>query len=644
VLVSASLLSGCGSGSAKPAPGMGCALNSDCAAGLTCTFGLCHAACVVNGDCPTGELCVKSDAVAGDAGSVDAATVNVCQLPKELKCVYNSNCMAPLICARDQECRNQCQMDVDCVSPQVCTTSKVCALTSQLAPGTNDVPVVTTGVGGAAGSGATGTGGTTTGTGGASATGGTTGTGGAGGASATGGTTGTGGAKGTGGAGGSTGACSPACGPGYECVSGSCQACGTAGSVCCGTAATCNSNLTCVSGMCTCGSATEACCNGTTCTAGLACVAGVCTCGGAGQSCCTGKTCTGSFICGGLSCGCEQACDGYAVQKIDGSIVVEGTPVTNTDASAFKATSFAYGGQVSCGVKADSSVWCWGSNTYGALGLGNSAVTTSTTPVQVMYMSAGSLVPLTGITKVATADSGYTACAIGAQGALWCWGYGASGQLGNGLKANYGYAVPVTDATSTAIVGASDVAVANSHACMLKTDMTVWCWGDNTYGQIGNGSVPSSSTPVLNPSQVSNLGVSATSIAVTDYEYGISCASTADTGAWCWGGNGYGGLGNGMMSGNAQIPSQVLTAASTNLTGATKVFDWFQAYKMCVLKSDASLWCWGSPSGLYAAPYIDDTSMPVTGITVVGRDCYLDANDKVWINGGTSTSYQVTCP
>jgi hypothetical protein len=83
VLVSASLLSGCGGGSAKPAPGMGCALNSDCATGLTCTFGLCHAACVVNGDCPTGELCVKSDAVAGDAGSADAATVNVCQLPKE---------------------------------------------------------------------------------------------------------------------------------------------------------------------------------------------------------------------------------------------------------------------------------------------------------------------------------------------------------------------------------------------------------------------------------------------------------------------------------------------------------------------------------------------------------------------------------
>src|SRR5580692_6020464 len=194
LLASASMLASCGSGSTKPAPGMGCALNSDCASGLICTFGLCHSACVVNGDCPTGELCVRSDSVAGDAGSADAATVNVCQLPVELKCVYNSNCMSPLVCARDEQCRNQCQKDVDCVSPQVCTDSKVCALTSQLAPGTNDLPIVTAGQGGAGGSHTTGSGGS----GGTAATG----TGGGAGAAGKAGASGAGGAAGaTGGAG-----------------------------------------------------------------------------------------------------------------------------------------------------------------------------------------------------------------------------------------------------------------------------------------------------------------------------------------------------------------------------------------------------------------------------------------------------------
>ena len=190
VLGSLGLLSGCGSGSVKPTPGMTCTLNSDCAAGLTCTFGACHTACVANGDCPTGQLCVKSsvtgDAGANDAGTTNAHAINVCQLPTEKPCVYNSNCNSPLVCARDEQCRNQCQLDVDCISPQVCTSSKVCALTSQLEPGTNDVRLVTTGqdgggadtkgAGGAAGSGTGG--GATAGAGGAAGGAGKGGTGG----------------------------------------------------------------------------------------------------------------------------------------------------------------------------------------------------------------------------------------------------------------------------------------------------------------------------------------------------------------------------------------------------------------------------------------------------------------------------------
>jgi hypothetical protein len=176
-------LSGCGSG-AKPAPGMGCALNSDCAMGLVCTFGLCHSACTVNNDCPAGQLCVRATAPVDGGTVVDGGTLNVCQLPKESTCVYNSQC-TPLVCARDEKCRNECQTSVDCVDPQVCTDSKVCALVSQLAPGTNDVPVVTTRLmdGGAGASGAAGGASASGGAGGKGASGGAgVGTGGAGGA------------------------------------------------------------------------------------------------------------------------------------------------------------------------------------------------------------------------------------------------------------------------------------------------------------------------------------------------------------------------------------------------------------------------------------------------------------------------------
>jgi hypothetical protein len=185
-LVLASALSGCGGASGKPVPGMGCSVNSECAKGLVCTFGLCHIQCLVSTDCQAGQLCVKSG-----SGAAGGAAVNVCQLPQETPCVYNSQC-TPLICARDEMCRNQCVTSADCISPQICTDSKVCALPTQLAQGTNDVPVVTTGLadGGAAGAkGAGGAGGTSSagGAGGAGGTAGASSAGGAGGKGAAGG-------------------------------------------------------------------------------------------------------------------------------------------------------------------------------------------------------------------------------------------------------------------------------------------------------------------------------------------------------------------------------------------------------------------------------------------------------------------------
>ena len=172
-------LTGCGS-SAKPSPGMGCTLNSDCASGLVCTFGLCHVQCTLNTDCPTGELCVKSGTLTSGG-----ASINVCQLQKESTCVYNSQC-TPLRLARDQMCRNECVTSADCISPQVCTDSKVCALASQLVPGTNDVRLVSDG--------------------GADAQGGAGGSGGAGGAAGSSNAGGAGGAAAAGGKGGGAGA------------------------------------------------------------------------------------------------------------------------------------------------------------------------------------------------------------------------------------------------------------------------------------------------------------------------------------------------------------------------------------------------------------------------------------------------------
>ncbi|MBN2575513.1 MAG: hypothetical protein JXP73_13195 [Deltaproteobacteria bacterium] len=118
-------LAGCGSGSGTPQTGEVCTYNSDCQAGLTCSFGRCLAACKTEADCPAGQQCVKN-----------ASGINVCLLPEVERCIYNSDCQAPLVCAADFKCRNQCQSDIDCAtSTQKCVLpDHVCAEPSAIDP------------------------------------------------------------------------------------------------------------------------------------------------------------------------------------------------------------------------------------------------------------------------------------------------------------------------------------------------------------------------------------------------------------------------------------------------------------------------------------------------------------------------------
>jgi len=98
-----------------------CLLNSDCATGLTCTFGRCHATCVTSADCPTGATCVKSSAGAA-----------VCQLPAEASCFNDSGCPLPLVCGIDQNCRGTCSTAAQCPSGQKCANQNVCANPDQV--------------------------------------------------------------------------------------------------------------------------------------------------------------------------------------------------------------------------------------------------------------------------------------------------------------------------------------------------------------------------------------------------------------------------------------------------------------------------------------------------------------------------------
>jgi alpha-tubulin suppressor-like RCC1 family protein len=324
-------------------------------------------------------------------------------------------------------------------------------------------------------------------------------------------------------------------------------------------------------------------------------------------------------------------------------------PVTTANGSKFVATNFAYSGNLSCGVVSGGAVWCWGSNSYGQLGIGTTMPASSTLPVQVLMGTSGPA--LANATKVfVDSYSGYSACAVDNTGAVWCWGYGGYGLLGSGTTNNSLFAAPVlTQSGGPQLTGVDQVSISNDHMCAHKTDGSAWCWGSNSNGQIGVGN--STQTQYLYPAQVTNLSNSVTSVSAGS---NTSCASTSDGSVWCWGDNSYGILGNGLRTGQAIVPAQIAVGdAGTPFGGATRVELMYYGYSACALKgADSSLWCWGyyAPmNSLYPVQYTE-SMVAISNVFILCSNqqssnslSFIDARGA-FHTGGSASTQQVACP
>jgi alpha-tubulin suppressor-like RCC1 family protein len=187
-------------------------------------------------------------------------------------------------------------------------------------------------------------------------------------------------------------------------------------------------------------------------------------------------------------------------------------------------------------VRNDGSVWSWGGNASGQLGNRGSGG----------WYPTPMLIP--GIPPVKAIAAGAQHClAVGRNGTVWAWGGDNYGQLGQGSVGNGPAPLQVPNLTSF-----DSVAVGGSHSLALRSDGTVWAWGSNADGQIGNGIV--SATNVLQPVQVPNL-TEMTSVAAG---FGHSFALRGDGSVWSWGNCVWSQLGNGSTSGNFPNPGKVL--------------------------------------------------------------------------------------
>jgi hypothetical protein len=247
-------------------------------------------------------------------------------------------------------------------------------------------------------------------------------------------------------------------------------------------------------------------------------------------------------------------------------------------------------------LKNDGTVWAWGYNYDGELG--NGTWNSSNVPVQV-----------SGLTSVtAIAGGGGHSLALKNDGTVWAWGYNYGGELGNGTWNSSNVPVQVSSLTGITAIAAGD----GGHSLALKNDGTVWAWGDNEYGELGNGTNTNSNVPV----QVSGLtGITAIAGGVVH-----SIAVKNDGTVWAWGNNGNGQLGNGTNT-NSNLPVQV-----SGLTGVTSIAGGL--YHSLALKNDGTVWAWGNNgNGQLGNGTFSNSNLPVqvsglTGVTAIAGGNY----------------------
>ncbi|MBL8918199.1 MAG: hypothetical protein JNJ54_05025 [Myxococcaceae bacterium] len=259
----------------------------------------------------------------------------------------------------------------------------------------------------------------------------------------------------------------------------------------------------------------------------------------------------------------------------------QGAPTPVQVGTATGWTHVASSGSHRCGLRG-GELWCWGSNFRSQLGITNGSLTDPTRvgtasdwtwvatssdgtcglrgstawcwgrPLGTVFSTPGSITQLQvgpAITWATVSLGADFACGLDTAGALYCWGNDAAGQLGDG--------VPGASSPAPVRVGmASDwveISTGSAHACGRRGSGSLWCWGDDSYGQLGNGDAGTIATPTQVGSATDWISVNAGGPS------GIGTCGVRDGGvAFCWGIDDWGQAGVGQLAPTVQVPTPIL--------------------------------------------------------------------------------------
>ena len=281
-------------------------------------------------------------------------------------------------------------------------------------------------------------------------------------------------------------------------------------------------------------------------------------------------------LAGGVSHTCGLVADGtahcwgnnVAGQLGDGGTTnrTAPTPVSTT----LKFVAITAGAQHTCGLTSDGIASCWGRNDRGQLGDGTTNLRTVPTAVatQERFRAIGA----------GGSNIGQT-CALTAAGAAWCWGDSERGQLGHGARDIAAHPLPVPVNGDLVFSG---ISVGHGrHVCAITSAGAAWCWGENAFGALGNGTMFNLS---MVPTRVSGTAVF-TQVVAGGF-IGHSCGLTNAGAALCWGDNEVGAIGDGTNE-DREVPAAVTGGhVFTALTAGLR--------HTCGITAAGAVYCWGS--------------------------------------------------